>query len=389
LRLHNETRQSEAGQSREKVLFTSLVLLVVMFATTSFVSSAFHSTESGLARRWAARGDASLRDGRVESALEEYRSALVYDPGNFQNQFHLAQALAKSGHGDQASGYLLTLLGEAPNNGEVNLELARLARVDGRNDEAINYYHAAIYGVWSNDTLEVHRQARVELTEYLLSINQKQAALAEIMELTTRVSDEDAANLVLIGNLLLRAGSPDHALHEFTLALKDEPQSPGALFGAGQAEFQLGANSEAVDYLSKARRLGGNDAAIEQTLEKARTILEIDPYVPGLTESERARRTARAFEEALSSLEDCAQKSGIPLSSEAPSSDLASAYAAADSKRVEWSEKRLQHDPEMIDAAMGMVFRMESLVASKCGAPRGGANLGLLLLAQRRGSQNQ
>lgn len=389
MRLHNETRRGEAGQSREKVLFVSLILLVVMFAATSFVSSAFHSTESGLARRWAARGDASLRDGRVESALEEYRSALVYDPGNFQTQFHLAQALAKSGYADQASGYLLNLLGEAPNSGEVNLELAHLAAKAGRADEAIGYYHAAIYGQWSNDTLEVHREARFELAEYLLSVNQKQLALAEIMELTTRVSDEDAANLILVGNLFLRAGGPERALHEFTLALKDEPENARALFGAGQAEFQLGANAQAVDYLSKGQRVGGSDAAMEQMLEKARTILEIDPYAPDLTERERARRAARAFEEALSSVEDCAQKSGISLSSDAPSSDLASAYAAADSKRLEWSEKQLQHQPEMIDAAMGMVFRMEGLAASKCGPPQGGASLGLLLLAQQRGSQNQ
>ena len=113
--------------SREAVLLGCMLLLVLFVLFTAAASRMYHKKIHVLADDWFDEGEASFRVGDIKSALTDYRNALVYSPDNAKFQFHLAQALAAAGRGDEGRSYLLNLLSESPGSGEVNLALARIA----------------------------------------------------------------------------------------------------------------------------------------------------------------------------------------------------------------------------------------------------------------------
>jgi tetratricopeptide (TPR) repeat protein len=375
-------RSSEAGQSRETVLFSSLVLLAGLFVFTGVVSRAYHVRAASLPREWSGRGDAALQAGQVKQALEDFRSALVYAPYDRALQLRLAEALIASGENQAARGYLLTLLAQSPNDGKVNLELARVEVREGSIADAMRYYQAAIYGVWEDSPFEARRQARTELCKYLIEHKQTQQAEAEIMALVGDVSEEDTPHLIQVGDLFLRVGNAGRALHEFQLALRNALDNPEALAGAGKAEFELGAYQQAANYLARARKAGNNDPAVAQMLENSWLVLEVDPFLPGLTQAERARRAARAFEEALARIEECAGQHGVTLSNPSGGSPLADIYSRGEAMRKTWSGPNLRQHADQIEPAMNMAFQMESVAEKQCATPQG-VNLALLLLGKR------
>ena len=71
-----------AGQAREGVLLSSLLLLSLLFALTGFLSRMYHDRQATLAREWSGRGDASLSEGDALKALEEYRNACLLAGGH-------------------------------------------------------------------------------------------------------------------------------------------------------------------------------------------------------------------------------------------------------------------------------------------------------------------
>ena len=170
--------------SREAVLLGCIVLLVLFVLVTAAFNRMYHKKIHVLADNWFAQGEASFQAGDIQSALIDYRNALVYSPGNTKFQFHLALALAAVGRGDEGRTYLLNLLSESPGSGEVNLALARIAARKGATSEAIRYYHAAIYGEWENNPIGMRWQVRRELSEYLLDRGEAQQAVPEIIALS-------------------------------------------------------------------------------------------------------------------------------------------------------------------------------------------------------------
>jgi tetratricopeptide (TPR) repeat protein len=139
--------------SREAFLFASLVLLLLAFGFTVFVTRMYHKRVHTLADLWFVKGEASYRSGDVAAALTDYRDPLAFSPNNSRFQFHLAQTLATTGRGDEARSYLLNLLSESPGSGEVNLELARIAARENSMPESLRYYQGPIYGMWDTDPI--------------------------------------------------------------------------------------------------------------------------------------------------------------------------------------------------------------------------------------------
>ena len=77
-----------------------------------------------------------------------------------ENQLALAQALAASGHVNEAENYFLNLWQSRPGDGLINLQLARLERSRGREQQATEYYRAAVFGTWDGDALTRRRDTR-------------------------------------------------------------------------------------------------------------------------------------------------------------------------------------------------------------------------------------
>jgi len=214
------------------------VLGVIFFLAVAGLSRAYHAQREALGNRWFSRGVVDLNARRYDSAMTEFRSALLYSRDNYDYQLNLAEALIGLGRTAEAYSYLVNLWEEEPENGVVNLELARMAAQRGQTEQAQRYYHNAIYAVWPSDQEEKRRETRLELIEYLLSINATAQAQAESIALQENLGEP--AQQRRVGDLFLRAQDYEHALAAYRLSLKYERRNAAALAGAGWAAFQLG-----------------------------------------------------------------------------------------------------------------------------------------------------
>src|SRR5215467_5700252 len=120
-------------------LFTALA--VAFFLLVTGLSRAYQAQRESLGNRWFQRGMTELSAKRYDAAVTDFRAALLYSRDNYAYQLYLAEALIGLKRTGQASAYLLNLWDREPDDGLVNLELARIARQQARTDEAIRYYH--------------------------------------------------------------------------------------------------------------------------------------------------------------------------------------------------------------------------------------------------------
>jgi tetratricopeptide (TPR) repeat protein len=379
-----ELRQTKIDHyySREAVLIICLVILVLLSVFTAFVTRQYHKKIHTLADEWFAKGEASFQAGNARQALEDYRNALVYSPSNTDFQFHLAQALAAVGQGDQAQSYLLTLLAESPGSGQITLALARIAAHSGSLPDAVSYYHRAIYGVWEENPLITRWRVRLELCEYLLDHGAVTQAEPELITLADQVPPTDVTRLKETAALLLRAGMWDRALNEYRTLLNDDPQDENALAGAGTAAFQSARFSDTLHYLEKLPPASRADANLAAMLETAREVDDANPFEPGISTREKARRTVNAVRQAQSRLQACARSQNAAPTGSATDTDLEKLYATSLQMKNKWRESDLTQDPGQVDAAMSFVFRIENAAAEACGTPATGPDH-ILLLMQR------
>jgi len=370
-------------QRRESVLLASVALLAILFAFTGFVTHRYHATQRALAQRWYNRGEADLQSGQPEKAIEDLETALVYVPGNDVYRLRLAEALAAAERSGEAQAYFLSLWSDEPSNGEVNLDLGRLAIRASNIPEALRFYHNAIYGIWSDNPEQSSRNARLELCQALLARQDTRDAEAELIALAGDLP-EDANLYVRVGNMFLATNDLDRALRQFQRALALSPRLEAALQGAGQACFALTRYEEARPYLERASRWNHGNTQAAPLLETTDLILEIDPFSGRLSAEERSSRVVRAYEQAMERLESCAQGRGDQLETTTPQTPLEKAYAQALKLRPQMRESILRRDPDLTTAALDAVVEAEKVSAAACGAPTG-LDQAILLAAQRHG----
>lgn len=354
------------------------VLAVACFAGVSALSRIYHSQQASLGNRWFTRGTVDLQAQRFERAVSEFRTALLYSRDNYQYQLNLAEALIGLKRTSEAHAYLINLWEREPENGLVNLKLARIATQEKETDQALRYYHNAIYATWSGDQ-EIERQnARVELIEFLLSINDKMQAQSELIALAANLNG-DPSQHARAGELFLRAQDYEHALAEYRLSLKSDRHNPAVLAGAGGAAFALGQYGLAQRYLQAAAAADPNDAQSVGLLKTAGLVLQMDPFRRQISAAERIQIVMEAFAAAGERLEAC------------PASDLKGPLAAGSglwSLRENWvkmkpriTQRSLRQNPDLVEAAMDLVFNIERQSSAACGTPTG-TNLALLLIAK-------
>lgn len=368
---------------RETLLILSLVAMVLLFAVTAFTARTYHAGRKALGEEWYGRGNKELEAKRAEPAVEDVRTALVYSRDNPQYQLRLAEALLAANRVDEAAAYLTSLREIEPENGTVNRELGRLAA--GRRDvnDALRFYHDAIYGEWENDAAEQRQAARRELAEFLLRAGSRSEALGELMALAAE-SPNDSALHAQVGGLFLKAQDYDHALREFRQALARDPRLEEARVGAGEAAFGLSDYATARRYLAQATQKNPHQAEALRELNLANLVLELDPFAPQLYASARRQRVLRAFAQARGRLESCAQERGEALDVPSPETDLQLISARLKKTQVDARDTALRRDPDLEQAIMDLVFEVESLTARQCG-PAAGPDEALFLIARQRG----
>ncbi len=366
--------------AREPVILALLFLsAVAVFLGVTGLSRIYYSQRASLANRWFSRGVADLKAQHFQNAVADFRTALLYSRGDYTYQLNLAEALLGLKRTDEAYAYLRNLWEQEPENGLVNLELARIAAHKREIEQALRYYHNAIYATWPGDQEVQRRETRVELVQYLLSINAKTQAQSELIALAANLAD-DPVQQARVADLFLRAQDYEHALAEYRLSLKSDRNNPSALAGAGMAAFQLGRYDLADSYLQAAVTANPDDAQSEGRLKTTELVLRMNPFQRQLSVANRDRIVIEAIAAAGGRLKSC--------SSSGTSTGSASAGSVPGTLAERWeklnpqiTERGLRRNPDLVETAMQLVFDIERQTSVACGTPEG-TDMALLLIAK-------
>jgi len=356
-------KQPKRGYLRLEPVSLALLatLAVAFFAGVSALSRVYHAQQAALGDRWFSRGVTDLKEQRFERAVSEFRTALLYSRDNYDYQLNLAQALIGLTRTSEAYAYLINLWEREPENGLVNLELARIAAQKRDTDQALRYYHNAIYATWPGDEEVQRHNARVELIEFLLSINAKAQAQSELIALAANLNG-DPSQHAHAGDLFLRAQDYEHALAEYRLSLKSDHRNPAVLAGAGRAAFELGQYLLAQHYLQEAADADPNDAESAELLKTVTLVVQLDPFRRQISVEDRDRIVVEAFAAAGERLKSCDAANN-------PGATLENLSESWSKMEGQITEQRLRRSPDLVEIAMDLVFSIERQSGTTCGPP--------------------
>jgi tetratricopeptide (TPR) repeat protein len=385
----------------EKIFPRSAILVLVLltlaaavgFAVVGHLVTRYNANQQARGRRLYAQGLADLNSGNPNKALEELRAALSCDPGSGQYELSLGRALRDTGRLDEAESYLESLWQRTPEDGTINLALARVAARRGSINDALRYYHNAMYGMWASDVDGNRRKAQTELIEFLLQKNALAEARSELVSLAASLPPGSVLQL-RTAELMLQAHDYTDALAEYERVLQLDHGNAAALAGAGETAYRAGSYRTAQRYLQAAVSPNATDANLRDLLASANTILQTNPFARRISDAERNRRLAAAFDAAGQRLTDCAQQRGISLamvkpaaSSPTPPLGSASPLVSLESRwlAIKPDLRRLRHEEEndLPDVIMDLVFSIEQQTALDCGEPQD-VNHVLLMIARNR-----
>jgi tetratricopeptide (TPR) repeat protein len=374
---------SKPISQRPVLVLTILVSLAVIgFISVGRLVSLYHVHQKVLAASIYKQGLADQQLGRFNMAIEDFRAALVYDPDNDQLQLSMGRALRDNGNLDEAEDYLETLWERAPQDSTINLALGRLAVRRGNIQDALRYYHSAIYGVWRSDADANRLQARFELIEFLLQRTAYPEAQAELISLLPTLPPDPVMQL-RVARMFAESQDNSRALAQYQAVLKEIPANTVALMGAGQAAFQLGRYRTAQKYLQGATNASPPEPAAAPLLQTANLVLSSDPFHRGISDAERNRRIEAAFTRAGARLEECARSRGVDLDGLPSSDSLASLRSQWMAMKPQLNQLGRKVESDLPDAFMDLVFQIEQETQKQCGSPNS-ADLALLLISRDR-----
>ena len=361
-------------RQRPVMLAVLSALAVMSFLMVTVLSRAYHAQRQALGNRWFNRGLAELQAKRFDAAATDFRAALLYSRDNYTYQLNLAEALLGQNRSGQASAYLLNLWDREPEDGLVNLELARIAKGKGQVQQAVRYYHNAVYAAWPRDQENERLDARLELIELLLGNNERAQAESEVLGLEANVGD-DAALQAKVGDLFVRTLDYERALAAYRASLKEDRHNQAAMAGAGQAAFELGRYPEAYKYLQAAVASNTNDTKSAALLKTTQLVLQMNPFRHQISMEQRSRIVVEAFATAEQRLKTCSTQPG------SAAAGLSSLSDSLGKMKPEITELELQRKPDLVETAMDLVFNVERQTSEVCGPPSG-PDLALLLIAK-------
>ena len=177
--------------SRQRLTLIVIVAAVIgaVYALDVLLERAEKSEMRNQARDLYAQGAQLLAARRFSEALEPLQRACAQDRRNRQYQLAYAEALAGAGRNDDAVALLNDIVHQAPNDGQANLLLARLARKRNDFDNEAAYFHRAIYGIWDANTTLHANEARLEWIRELIARGDRKRLLAELLPLEAATRD--------------------------------------------------------------------------------------------------------------------------------------------------------------------------------------------------------
>ncbi len=380
-------------RSAPVVLLLLTAAAAIAFAGVGHLVARYNANQQSRGRKLYEQGLRAAAADQYDNAIATFRAALTCDPSNSQYQLSLARALRDSDNNkdnprlEEAESYLLALWQRTPQDGAINLALARVAAHQGNIEEAIRYYHNAMYGVWSTNFDANRTKVRIELIQFLMKHGARDKAESELLGLAAALPPNPAAHLEA-AELFAQNDDWDNALAQCREVLHIEPANRAALACSGQAAYYTGNYPLAQRYLQAAVSVDPQDKESREKLATTELILKTNPFRSYISDAERNRRIAVAFAQAESRLSECAQKNGADLKTLVPTSPLGALQARWIAVRPDVARLHLAAETDLPDTIMDVVFQIEQQTATVCGAPQG-IDEALLLISQRREANSQ
>jgi tetratricopeptide (TPR) repeat protein len=381
-------------RSATMILLVLTAAAALAFAAVSHLVTRYTLNQQARGRKLYQVGLEAAQSGHYEDAIEAFRAALTCDPTNSRYQLSLGRALRDGDDPrhphrlEEAESYLTALWQRTPQDAAVNLALARVAAHRGSIEDAIRYYHNAMYGVWNSDADANRNRARVELIQFLLKKGAVAQADSELIALSTSLPPDPDEQLQA-ARLFEQAQDYGGALARYEAVIHMAPLNTQALAGAGEATYRLGDYALAQRFLRSAVAANPTDAASRQLLASAEEVLKTNPFRSHISDAERNRRIAAAFEQGEKRLTDCAAQakvdlnSAVPTAANYPASPLPILQARWLATKPDLDRLRSPAETDLPDTIMDVVFQIEQQTVSICGAPQG-PDEALLLIAQKR-----
>jgi tetratricopeptide (TPR) repeat protein len=365
----------------------------VLFTVTLFLFRSFSAHRAGLAQQAGDAGRQALAEHRPHDAIALLRSALSYSPNQRGYELLLAQALGEDGRIEEASNYFLNLRESQPGDGFINLQLARLARQQNRDQQAVDFYHASIFGDWKGEG-DVHRRyVRLELAEYLTQRKDFSEAQSELLIAASNArSLSNPALDVTLGDAFLAAGDTPNSLKLYQKAMTDSPRDPVAYEKAGRIAYRQGDYGHAREWLERAlRESGGSTGSATDPegdtatlLKNSERLIFLDPDL-ATNGTDRVARELHNRTLARQRLDACIKQDAATEQMPAGLQALLARWAASAKSTT---RDDLLRNPTNDLSLRSLIDDTEILTAQICGPPKGDDAL-LLILAQRNVHQAQ
>ncbi len=279
-------------------------LLIGALVFTGFATSFYRQERNSFGEMHYRRGQALRESGKPGDAAEEFRKALLFSPDKTEYRVSLGAALIAAGRLNEAQTHLEQLLQDDPTNGTLNVMLAEIAARRHRTQQAIDYYHRAVYEYWPGDEARERRRARWELVSLLGQVGRRNEAVGELMQLYAN-APPDPKIRSRVGFLLLSYGAASEASQVFRGLVRDTPQDPQAHKGLAEVYFAMGDFVAARHEYQRAQRLAPKDSQIGSELELTNSVIDIDPGLPDITSAERFRRSGNLLRRVLADFGAC------------------------------------------------------------------------------------
>ena len=360
-------------------LFILFLITVALAILTYSLFSSFARHRDALARRWRSEGEKALKSGHPNEAINDLHSALENAPGQRDVEIELAAALAAAGKYQESAAYFNSLLVAQPGNGYIHLELARLAAKQKNPKLAEQHYQQALDGTWEGEGYLRRLSVRLELARYLLSQKDFDHARTELRTAAGNAPDVPETQLQ-IAALMEQAQDPDDALQIYRSQMRHKNAPIEAFEGAGRTAYALGriaiardALARAVDHPQFTAQSEDLRNSVKQMLEHSIRILQLYPD-PNLNVRALASRILTDSKIARARLTSCLANTNV-------AGKIADLQERWQQIPANLTVRALEHDPQMEQTTMSLVYDTERQTAQLCGPPDGDDAL-LLKIAQ-------
>lgn len=235
-------------------------------------------------------GQKLLAAGKAPAAVDEFRHAHTLDRTNRDFDLALGGAELTAGRDDDSQQTLTEVLNRNSNDGRANFLMARVRVAQGRFDDAVSFYHRAIYGSWPDGSAADKIEARLELANQLAARGRSEELLSELLLLDGE-DQNDPKLAKKVAALYLEAGSPARAEAAYRAILKENPEDADAFDGLGQAELGRGQYRSAHAAFAAALKIHPDDVNAAAKVQLADRLAELDPTSRRLQSVEKYRRS--------------------------------------------------------------------------------------------------